>query len=207
MYCWTTKHFISTILSSAAGLCTTVLLLASCSQPAPVAVDYYPVDSLVSAQIIYLTHAGARVNKVAMLDSAERKTVFQPKDAAGWVKELEVFQALQVLNKPINRGVYQVAEGPDSRSNLTVRSFTDTTGLPLEFVKVYYQDTAARLRKIEARVHESNAMYQGVRNLVMEFQEVNGQPVLVYYSVNGGQKMFLGDTVTYTVNAAVQLSN
>jgi hypothetical protein len=39
----------------------------------------------------------------------------------------------------------------------------------------------------------------------MEFQEIEGQTVLVSYSIEGGQKMFLGDSVQFSVKGTVTI--
>jgi hypothetical protein len=169
---------------------------------------YYPVDSLITAQIQYLNHAGATLSKVALLGDQESRSSLNPDDSSVWVKELDIFRELNVINKPINRGAYTVEDGlRDSRSNLKIKVFTAKEPLPVEYLRVYYQGTIDQLRKIESKYHEENVMYQGTRYLILEFEQIKDKSVLTYYSMYGGQKMFLGDSVQYKVNASVILPN
>ena len=60
-----------------------------------------------------------------------------------------------------------------------------------------------RVRKIEAEYNARNALYKSTRLLTLEFEEVEGKSRLTSYAVDGGQKMFLDDSVQYTIDAAI----
>lgn len=182
------------------------LLLVCCSQKKRNRTVYYPMDSLMTEQVNYLSASTATVRKITVLGEKSDTVLVAPKDSKGWIKELDIFRELDAINKPIYLGKYTVEEDlSDSRSNLKIRSFTGAEDLPIAFLKIYYQGTPDRVRRIEAEYKQANSMYKGSRFLSLEFEEIYNKPVLTSYSITGGQKMFLGDTVRYTVYASVNL--
>ena len=178
---------------------------AGCEDRNSTADLYYPVDSLITAQIGLLTNAGASVRKVATMGKEANTIVFTP-DSIAWVKEMEIFRSLAGINKPINQGVYETHAEQDKKSNLNVLSFVALQeDLPVEYLKVYYSESPQNLRVVEGSVKESNSMYKGKRLLTLEFQDIKGKVFLSGYSVIGGQKMVLADSVIYSIKAGVSL--
>lgn len=168
----------------------------------------YPVDSLLNAQANYLSYKKANVKKVVVLDGKEEEITVTPKSAVAWKNELEVFTALDVINKPINRNLYKVDESSDSRSNLTVKSFVTTEeDLPVKYFKIYYQGNPKRLRKLEAHFNELSSLYKSARELTMDFQQFGDTVVLTSYSIVGGQKMMLDDSVQYQIRGSLTVLN
>jgi hypothetical protein len=181
-------------------------LLTSCNQTTPEKVLYYPMDSLVRAQAYYLSEARAVLNKQAEINGQEESNSFTPNDTTAWLHELDIFTELKTINKPINRGSYQVENGvPDTRSNLLIRSYTTTKDLPVAYLKIFYFESPSKIKKIEALFREENTLLVGSRLLVMEFNEVYNKTVLASYSIEGGQKMFLGDSVQFSVKGTITL--
>jgi hypothetical protein len=105
----------------------------------------------------------------------------------------------------MHKAVYKVEEYADSKSNLTVKSFATTEDLPVRFLKIYYQKSLSQLRKIEAQYNEANSLYSSRRFLTMEFENVYNKTILTSYSISGGQKMFLDDSVQYNIDANIVL--
>jgi len=132
----------------------------------------------------------------------------------GWETELDIFRQLESVNKPVNRSLYAVEKSSDAKSNLEVKTFMGKpepgkkkVEMPVKYLKVYYQNTPDNIRKIEAQYDESNTLYTGSRFLKMEFQQVYNKTVLTSYSITGGQKMFMGDSVSYNISAFVTIPN
>lgn len=182
--------------------------LFACSQQARTRARYYAIDSLVHGQIRLLAARHATLTKTAALGAQQDTTTFVPADTLAWTKELDLFLELKTLNKPTNVGAYTVTDDvPDTRSNLRIKSIETQQPLPVRYLKVFYHGTPARVRRIEAQFREDNSLYHSGRFLTMEFDELQQQPVLLAYTVTGGQKIFLGDTVAYTVSAKVTVPN
>ncbi len=194
-----------------------VFLLAivsfSCSNKQKAATSLFDVDSLIYAQVQYLSNQHAGLNKTSFLGDSSNSVSATPKDTTAWKSELEIFNVLNLINKPINRNSYIIRNEPDTKSNLSVRTFAiktslseDEKDLPIEYLKIYYQDSFEKIRKIEGQYRESSMMYKTIQILNMEFQPVNDTMILTSYSITGGQKMFMSDSVQYKINTSVTLS-
>ena len=66
----------------------------------------------------------AHLKKIVVLGGKEEEISLAPKDIIAWRNELEIFTALDVINKPINRSYYTIKDLSDSRSNLKVKAFS-----------------------------------------------------------------------------------
>lgn len=177
----------------------------SCSSDRQVPAGLYNIDSVISTQVGYLVEHEASIQKKAILNGVETITTGVPTDSISWQKELSIFLELDVVNKPINKGEYEVQQHADSRSNLKVKSFITTEDLPVRFLKVYYWKSFTDLRKIEAQYREANSLYSSTRLLTMEFENIHNKAILSSYRIDGGQKMFLDDSVQYTISATIDL--
>jgi hypothetical protein len=181
---------------------------------------FYPIDSLVDRQIMHLKAAKASLKKTATLGDKTDVKNLSPRNAVAdtipWIHELSVFRELNIINKPANEGSYHVdSDVTDLRSNLKVKSFTardpDSTHngeiLPVRYLRIYYQGSIENIRRVEAEMDIKTSLYESARFLQMEFQNINDTVVLTGYSVSGGQKMYLGDTVQYKVEGLITLPN
>lgn len=182
--------------------------LLSCEsekQPA----TFYPIDSLVSQQVYHLAEIDAALFKEALLEGKTDTVTYTPADTLVWKKELEVFGKLNEINKPVNKGRYEVSDGLlDPGSNLTVKAFTskadaDKGSLPIVYLKIYYQGSIEKPRKIEALYDEETLLYKSARHLSMHFQQIKDQTVLTSYTVKGGQKMVFGDSVAFYISGKI----
>ena len=164
----------------------------------------YNIDSLISKQVRFLDDRNARLSKAATLNGVREDSTFVPEDTIAWNKELEIFRQLAEINKPVNRGRYLVDDNLyDVSSNLTVKAFSATEDLPVEYVRVFYQESIDRPRKIEALFNEESTLYKSGRLLTMEFTQINGASVLTSYTVEGGQRMIMGDSVAFALTGKI----
>jgi len=159
----------------------------------------YPVDSVLTAQVKYLTAKNARLQKGGTIALEQDDSVYTPTESM-WEKELEIFQQLQMINKKGNRENYIVRDGIlDKTSNLTIKSFTAREDMPVQYLKIFYQTSPDQPRKIEGLYAEKNALMKTERLITLEFEQIENTNVLTSYSIRGGQKIILGDTVEFTI--------
>ena len=191
-----------------------VATLFSCQTGKTKTVALYNADSLITTQVAYLSEHKARLHKITKLGDKESEAATVPNSIKDWENELDIFRQLESVNKPVNRRLYAVERSLDAKSNLEVKIFMgkpepgkEKVEMPVKYLKVFYQNTPDNIRKIEAQYDESNTLYTGSRFLKMEFQQVYNKTVLTSYSITGGQKMFMGDSVSYNISAFVTIPN
>lgn len=182
------------------------LLLSSCERQESTTV-YYNIDSLLQDQIQFLTTKQAGLRKQAEINQVNQDTIFVPADSAAWANELDIFSEIGMINKPINRGNYDVIDGQaDSTSNLTVRTYSANKSLSIIYLKTFYQDTPKKLRKIEAFYQQKNSLLASSRKFVLEFTDIYDKNILTSWSIDGHQKMFIGDSVRFTISCSIHLN-
>ncbi|MBX2961334.1 MAG: hypothetical protein KF687_02410 [Cyclobacteriaceae bacterium] len=176
----------------------------ACTQKQEKGTLYVNIDSLIQQQIGYLIEQRASIRKEAILNGVEQDSVFTPKDSAAWALELDIFKEIGLINRPINRGNYDLADGlPDANSNLKIYRLTARSPLPIRYVEKYYQDVPSKLRKIEALYFQENSLMTSSRTLTMEFTDLYNKNILTTYTIEGGQKLFLGDSVHFIIKGSV----
>lgn len=179
------------------------LLFMSCESERRPA-SFYSIDSLVISQAQSLTAIQAGLFKEALLSGKTDTLTYTPKDTAAWLNELDIFRKLEIINKPVNVGNYLVDDGLlDPGSNLTVKAFTSLEKLPVVYLKIYYQGSIDKPRKLEALYDEGNLLFHSARLLSMDFQQIEDRTVLTTYSIRGGQKMVLGDSVAFYISGKI----
>jgi hypothetical protein len=184
-------------------LAFTTIVVSSCNQGTDTT-KLYNIDSLVNQQVQRLAVAKPKLQKHAFLGNKSDTLSYVP-DSAAWSRELEIFRQLEAMNKPVNRSNYLVDDNLyDPGSNLTVKAFTALEPLPVRSVRVFYDTDIQKPRKIEAIYDEENTLYKSSKNLVLEFQQIDNKNLLTSYSIDGGQKMILSDSVTFSVKGRIQ---
>jgi hypothetical protein len=185
---------------------SSILLFSSCDKQTRTTIKYYNIDSLLKQQVFYLSATQAKLIKEVRLADKIDTTITSLSDSSLWLTELDAFTQLADMNKPINSGVYKVEDQlQDTGSNLTIKSFTGSNELKVEYLKLYYQDSVSKIRKIEALVQDENPLYKHTRKLTMEFQIINNKPILTNYTIQGLQKMFLSDAVDFSIIGTIQI--
>lgn len=201
MCCWSSNGAYRKCASLIGFLA--VALLSSCRQERLPA-TFYPIDSLISAQTNQLAGMQAGLFKEALLSGKTDTVTYVPGDTVAWLDELGIFRELAIINKPVNKGSYRVDDGlVDPASNLTIKAFTSLTKLPVVYLKVFYQGTLEKPRKIEALYDEANVLYTSSRLLSMHFEQVGDKTVLTRYSIKGGQKMIFGDSASFYISGKI----
>jgi hypothetical protein len=201
MYCWRKR-------SNAFGFSGTMIIVSAfiflACQDNTRTSKLFNIDSLVTQQVTFLSIGKPKLTKEAFLGSSHDQVEYVP-DSVGWSKELDIFRQLETMNKPINKTKYLIDDGLyDPGSNLTVKAFTALEPLPVTSVRIFYDTDLQQPRKIEAVFSEENSLYESSKNLLLEFQVINNKNLLTYYSIDGGQKMILSDSVTFSVKGKIK---
>lgn len=174
--------------------------------PRETAGSFYDIDSLIDQQVANLVRLQPVLEKEAEINGEQEVVRLENADSAAWARELDIFRQLDLNAKSLNAGRYKVTTGlKDGASNLSIIEYAATEDLPLSQVRIYYQGNPKRVRRIEGkfRSKETNRLYSSGRYLSMELIDIKSRAMLSQYRVTGGQKMILGDTVSYTIMGAV----
>jgi hypothetical protein len=167
----------------------------------------FNIDSLLHEQIIILSTSHAALHKQATINDVHQDTTFVPADSTAWAKELDIFSEIARINKPINQGNYETLDNiADPTSNLTIRTLSTSKSLPIVYLKTFYLNSPDKLRKIEALYRQDNSLLTSKRKLVMEFSDTYNKSILTSYSIDGVQKMLIGDSIHFTITCAVHLN-
>jgi hypothetical protein len=179
------------------------VLVSGCQKQKVITKRYLDVDSLVNAQVKYLSQSKASLKKEATIGGKTSSST-NALDSTAWSHELDVFRQLDLINRPIYRDVYEVKDGvKDSKSNLLITSYEAPTNSPVPYLRLYYQNSPTRLKKLEALYQETNSLYGSQRKLEMYFDDTTGKPYLKGYLIEGNQKMMLSDSVHYAIRSEV----
>ena len=195
MYSWKNRSF--------AFIYFVAIVLFSCREDRET-VMFYNVDSLLTAQSTTLTARKAKLHKEAFVGSDKDDTLYTPGSAEAWKQELEAFTRLRALNQRVSRTSYIIDDSLfDPSSNLTVKSISAVEDLPVKYLRIFYDENKFQPRRIEALYEDRNEMYETAKILSMEFQKVNDVNILTGYTIQGGQKMMMADSVTYVVRGKI----
>lgn len=164
---------------------------------------YVDFDSLVRTQVLKLSGIKAIVRKKTSLNGKRDSTVFTP-DSTQWKHELDAFQQLDVINKPLYKGNYQQSYRDDQHSNLIVHSYLAKVKSPVPEVKFFYRPNSKKIERIEAFFADGNWIYTTSRKMILEFEESHGMPVIAGYQVHGFQKMMGNDTVKFSIEGKLK---
>ncbi len=168
---------------------------------------YFDFDSLVNIQIKKITHTKDSIRKDAVINGKQDQSSFVI-DSTRLAHEWDVFRQLDVINKPLYKGNYEITEGKDTKSNLQVREYTFHPKNPkiksfVSFARFYFQNEFKNLKKIESNYQEENALYFTKRDLMIEMDDVVGEQLIKKYSITGSQKMILSDSVKFFIHGSI----
>ena len=179
------------------GIACAALLFSCNRQNLKYDKPYFDFDSLVNNQVQQIVLTKTNLIKKTFLNGKHDSTILLP-DTVQWKHELDAFQQLDVINKPLFKGNYQAKDQEDDHSNLLVRSYSTKMKSPVPEVRFFYQD-GYKLKRIESVFNESNVLYSTSRKLTLEFEEQQGTAMISKYRLQGFQKMILSDSVAFSI--------
>lgn len=182
-----------------------LILLSSCDEQNKVNTAYYNIDSLLDAQTDLLLSKNTLLKKIVVLDGKRDTAGITQPDSITLTNEFDLFR------KIFRKRNFKIENGSDSRSNLTIRTFTgelssSEKNVTPESVRLYFYNSPANLRKIEANYHEGNPMFSSSKHLTMEFENIYNKVTLVHYTIEGKQKMILSDSVNFFIQGDLKIN-
>lgn len=181
------------------------LLFFSCINQEPTSSsssDVFSMDSLITAQINYLSGIKASVNKQ---DTKEGSTLLDKLDSTQWENQLQIFRELSI-DKPSIAASYKTEIRKDSVSNLSIlHYYTDNPKLEVTQLNIYYLDQLSDVKKITAKRLSKSVVYSSSLDFLMKFRQMNGKSILSEYSIDGVQKTVSQDTVHTSLRAKISL--
>lgn len=155
---------------------------------------YFPLDSLLDAEVAYLTAQRAALQKQVVMDDQQEHQSLRP-DSSQWNDEFVIIRDFS-LNKPHYVGAYKQT----AQDNTVLLELKDDIDAPVKSFLLAYEDK--NLKQIKATYFEDKTIYQHKRLLTLDF--VNNR--LKAYTIKGFQKMVLKDTITYSISGKVSIN-
>lgn len=164
---------------------------------------YFSVQDLMEQQIALLDSLNPTVKITGAL-KGQHETIDTHKDSSAWRASLKLFTDADI-NQPVLQGQYTVKDTFDSQYDLPLKLYEAKKGAntSIPYLKVYYQDSLANVKRIETVFKEENILYDTQRKMSADFDMVQGKPRLMQYETIGKQKMILQDSVLYHMQAEI----
>ena len=161
--------------------------------------EYYNLDSLITVQVKSLTLSNPTLHKSAQIDESSEEKRFQL-DSVGWARELLIFREADI-NKPAYSKAYETLNGLiDVGSNLHYDEYKPFAGdMSVRYIRIYYLDEIRKIKKIAIHKKEDNELFFSSLTMEMHFKGNGTEMLLDAYRINGIQKLWLKDTVFYSV--------
>ena len=182
-------------------------LLSACSAPEPVKQadkPYYDLNEQLLNNLNMVLAQKPSLEKEASLGTETDSHNWQP-DSAEWQLEFTLLFAADI-NKRNLLQAYSTTELTGKSGELTGKKYTRTDGENngVQEMTVYYKENPADVRKVEVMIQEKNSLYHSIKNLNIFFEPSEGAfSLLNKYTINGGQKMLLRDTLVYEVQGKI----
>jgi len=161
--------------------------------------EYYNLDSLITVQVNSLALRNPILHKSAQIDEASEEKRIQL-DSVGWARELLIFREADI-NKPAYSKAYETRIGlNDVGSNLHYDEYKPFKGdMSVQYIRIYYLDEIRKIKKIAIRKMEDNELFFSSLMMEMHFNGNGNEMLLDAYRINGTQKLWLKDTVSYSI--------
>lgn len=181
-------------------LLTLLLATVACERPEPSIPDgsdtSYNLTSYLEQQIERLQQEKPPVLKTVTTQNKPTETV--ETTAVDWEKELSIFQEVD-LSRPSLRDFYQEQQQtlPDG-STVTVFTKSEEAAAPVQRLQLTVSPYQ-QLEHLEAIVLEENILFYSRRKVTLTAERGTGN--LLGYRVEGVQKLVLGDSLHYRIDA------
>jgi len=161
-------------------------------------------DSLFESQVTLLSQKGASLEKVSTVNKAVASATTNSRDV-NWSEELKAFGMLEAVNKPVYVSAYEIAENPDKKSNLMVKTWVAKTNIPVRSIKIFYLPNPLLLKRVEAKIEQNNFVFSSVKELTLDFSVLGGDSVPERYEISGSQSFFWGAPQYYSLEGLIRV--
>jgi len=159
---------------------------------------YYNIDSLLDAQIFFLTKSNAQLSK-----NTTSEEVILNMDSTAWDNALGAFRDLDI-NKPSLNDAYHVTENvADSSSNLTILQYRlkdQDSNQRLKELNFYYLESLQDIKIITAKSSYNSLIYSSNNQYKLSFTQDQKQTILKSYTISLAQKTLLKDSLKSTIS-------
>jgi hypothetical protein len=167
---------------------------------------YYRVDSLLNAQIDYLTRQKGQLHKTITTDE-QTEEVLVKMDSLQWATAVAIFRVLDI-NNPALKDTYAVTGSlKDSISNLTILHYQlkeDDTRRHLKELNFYYLDSIENLKKITAKTSFQSYIFNAQNQFVLTFDQMQSLNVLKSYHISTTHKTLFKNPVHTAVDFEIR---
>lgn len=165
--------------------------------------QYFDLISLLDQQAQLLYDAGARVEKELMANGELEQLLITP-DSAGQLKaELKLFYDADI-NKLGLGDAYDTEELPGINGGRKVINSAKKAGPNVRLIERDYQ--GENLKQIRILVEDKNDIYTFEKEMLMDFEVVNGQAMLKTYSIVGKQDMVMKSELNFSLTGKLLLN-
>ena len=184
------------------GLILIVLLSACESQNTDaVKIDtYFDLVGLLDEQAEQLYESGARIEKVLVANGEEEKMLIRP-DSVGQLRtEWQLFYEADINKLGLDDAYY--VEGLPGLDGGRKEIYTaKKKAANVRLIEYDYQND--RLRYIRILIQEKNDIYNFQKEMLLNFEEVDGKAMITDYSINGKQDMVMKSELSFALSGKV----
>ena len=183
-----------------------LVLLSACDarQTQAVKIDkYFDLVALLDQQAELLYSQGARVEKVLLANGEEEKMLIRPDSVGDLKNERQLFYEADI-NKLGLDDAYEVEELPGINGSRKVITTAKKKAANVRLIQFDYDQD--RLSQIRILIQEKNDIYNFEKEMLLNFEWVDGQERLKYYSINGKQDMVMKSELAFALSGKVLLN-
>ena len=158
---------------------------------------YFQLRPLIEDQIKTFSKLRPRVLKKVSLDGQVDESQLQF-DTTEWNREMEIFFTADI-DRPSLVGAFEKSK--DGPTSVYTRKNDQEDGVKV--FEVSFHDNSQVPQEIRITSTTINSLYTSKRRFKLSFEEKDGSPMLLFYSVNGEQTILNRSTTTYQIEGKI----
>ena len=189
-----TNNFFSLFLIKGRGifLFSVLIFLQSCKGEESVNVEKTFMVDFLNREVEILNKTKPMFNKIVEIDG---KTESKNVENIEWRNELDMFYQCDVMKAAL-RDRYKIIKNEHE----ILYSLGKGYNLPVQNLKIYFQEDSTQITKIEATIKQENYLYKAEKSLEINFIKNNGgQPILKSYKIKGQRKLIFTPEMKFSI--------